>query len=115
MLCSALRKKSSLSPVDRMHLQQRAEKVHKLKKNGLSKELKDQLKQLMDPPLESPETVEIKARAISGSKPGLKKIYVKDVADHRAFMSVEETVIEHYRSFGFENGNFKIICFITST
>lgn len=104
VLCSALKKKSSLSPVDRMHLQQRAEKVYKLKKNGLSQELKDELRQVMDPPFDSPQTVEIKARALSGSKPGLKKIYVKDIADCKAFMSVEETVIDHYQSFGFQNG-----------
>ncbi|XP_034253577.1 fanconi-associated nuclease 1-like [Thrips palmi] len=104
VLCSALKKKSSLSPVDRMHLQLRAEKVYKLKKNGLSKELKEQLKRVMDPPCEAPEMVEIKARALTGSKPGLKKIYVKDSAECRAFMSVEETVIDHYKSFGFHNG-----------
>lgn len=101
VLCSVLKDKSLLSPVDCMHLQERAEMVFKLKQNGLPQKYKDQLQKVMDPPKASPDAVVVNARALSSSKPGLKKVYVRDTDDGREFMSVEETVIAHYKSLGF--------------
>ncbi|KAK3912519.1 Fanconi-associated nuclease 1 [Frankliniella fusca] len=104
VLFAALRNKHLLSPVDQMHLQERAEKVIKRKKNGLKSEQKNRLLNEMDTPREPPEAVEINARAYISSKPGLKKVYIRDTEDGKEFMSVEETVIAHYKSLGFSYG-----------
>ncbi|KAE8749921.1 hypothetical protein FOCC_FOCC003390 [Frankliniella occidentalis] len=104
VLYAALRRKSLFNSVDRMHLHERAEKIIKLKKNGLSNEQKQRLQNEMDPPHQAPEAVEISARAYISSKPGLKKVYIRDTEDGKEFMSVEETVIAHYKSLGFLYG-----------